>query len=122
MSWFSFNSTTKPSVWEDLVSLDQLDEIIEESNRRPVLIFKHSTRCSISIMAVQRVESNWPIEADEAKAYYLDLLKYRPVSNEIEYLFNVVHQSPQVLIIKDGKCTYHASHSQIESRAIRKEL
>lgn len=98
--------------WIALTSLDQLSEIDELSKIQPVMIFKHSTRCSISNMALSRVESKWNDETG-VKAFYLDLLNYRDVSNAISSRYNVIHQSPQALLIINGKCTVHQSHSGI---------
>lgn len=98
----------------DWISLEdelQLKDIIERSEQRPQLIFKHSTRCSVSSMAKNRLMKNeLPEEVD---FYYLDLLKHRNISNKIAADFDVEHQSPQVLLIKNGKCVYTESHSAI---------
>lgn len=97
--------------WIPLTSATQLDEIRELSATRPQLIFKHSTRCSISSMTLNRLErSGIPGNID---FYYLDLIKYRPVSNQVAELFSVHHESPQVLLIRNGECTYEESHSGI---------
>lgn len=100
--------------WQKLQSADQLAEIKSLSTTKPVLIFKHSTRCSISSMALSRLERAWK-EEDNSKIepYYLDLIEYRPISNQIAQEFNVMHESPQVLVIKDGKCLHTNSHSGI---------
>ncbi|MCG8576598.1 MAG: bacillithiol system redox-active protein YtxJ [Flavobacteriales bacterium] len=125
MGWFSFGNKEGDSEklnWIKLNEVSQLDEIEKRSNEQPVIIFKHSTRCSISAMALNRVETNWQINPEEADVYFLDLLAYRPISNEIESKFGVEHQSPQVLVIKDGQCTYSASHNQIDPRTLKKQL
>lgn len=98
--------------WISLTNEDQLHQIKINSNTRPQVVFKHSTRCSISSMAKNRLEkSNQPGEID---FYFLDLIKYRPISNKIAEIFNVHHQSPQILVIKNGDCTYDESHSGID--------
>lgn len=97
--------------WINLTDASQINEIIENSYQEPVLIFKHSTRCSISSTALSRLERAWNLE--NAKAYYLDLIAYRPISSEISEAFQVEHQSPQALIIKNGVCVYHDSHWDI---------
>lgn len=85
-----------------------------QSNNKPVLFFKHSTRCSISDMVLQRLERDWKDEyTEKIVPVYLDLLKHRDVSNKIAEKYGVYHESPQVLIIKEGKCVYTASHSDI---------
>ncbi len=97
--------------WIPLISEEQLDKITESSYTRPQLIFKHSIRCSISSMAKSRLDKeNQPEGID---FHYLDLINYRAVSNKIADTFKVGHQSPQVLMIKEGKCVYDESHMGI---------
>ena len=94
--------------WIALKTEAQLDDIKERSTRRPQLIFKHSTRCATSALVKGRLErSNEPEAID---FYYLDLLNHRPVSNKIVDTFSVGHESPQVLLIRDGECVYDESH------------
>lgn len=101
--------------WNKLSEIEQLEEINKASFDTPVMIFKHSTRCSISSSAINRVERNWNNEQDDIKVkpYYLDLISYRNVSNEIAKKWNIEHQSPQVLIIKNGTCIYTETHMGI---------
>ncbi|MBS1594881.1 MAG: bacillithiol system redox-active protein YtxJ [Bacteroidetes bacterium] len=100
--------------WIALTDIGQLDEIIRDSARMPVAIFKHSTRCSISAMVKRALERDWTASADTLPVYYLDLIAFRPISNEIARRFEVIHESPQMLLIKEGKVAYHASHSEID--------
>jgi bacillithiol system protein YtxJ len=97
--------------WKPLNRPEQLDEIITLSHQSPQYIFKHSTRCSISTVAKNRLEKG--VSGKEI-VYYLDLLSYRALSNEIADKWNVTHQSPQLLKIEKGVCTYHASHMDID--------
>jgi bacillithiol system protein YtxJ len=103
--------------WKTLTHIEQLDEIKTESFSRPVLIFKHSTRCSISSAAHDRLERN-ATALNKATIYYLDLIQYRDISNAIAHFFEVEHESPQVLLIKEGKAVYHASHFEIQANTI----
>lgn len=105
--------------WLQLKDEAQLNEIIEESKKEPVLIFKHSTSCSISAMVKSRLENTWKTEETDVKPYYLDLLNHRPISNKIQEVFHVVHESPQALLISNGTCVYHASHTAINFAAIK---
>ncbi len=101
--------------WNTLTTIAQLETVVNtQSHTESVLLFKHSTHCSISIAALNRVERNWK-ESDNSKIqpYYLDLLQHRDVSNHIATLTGVEHASPQVLIIKNGNSVYDASHSGI---------
>lgn len=100
--------------WNALTDIQQLDEIIEESSENPILIFKHSTRCSISRFALKQFENEFNL-GESIKPYFLDLLMHRAVSNEIADRFGVQHQSPQVIVIKNGKAIYNASHQDIEA-------
>jgi bacillithiol system protein YtxJ len=94
--------------WIDLTSEDQLNEILEKSVVKSQVIFKHSTRCSISSVALHRLKkSNMP---DNIDFYYLDLISFRNLSNKIAQTFGVNHESPQVLVIKDRQCIYDESH------------
>jgi len=97
--------------WIHLNSLEQLQEIKDKSIAKPQLIFKHSNRCSISAMALSRLERS---EAPETVDFYLlDLIANRHISNNVAELFNVPHESPQILLILNGECTFDESHSNI---------
>ncbi len=101
--------------WNNLISAAQLEDIIHSSFEQPQVLFKHSTRCSISNAALGRLERNWKNEEFSGiTTYYLDLLKYRDVSNAIAERFQIAHESPQVLVIKNGICIYHVSHTEID--------
>ncbi|HEY4652228.1 MAG TPA: bacillithiol system redox-active protein YtxJ [Pontibacter sp.] len=109
--------------WHPLNSTKQLDEILEESKQTPVVIFKHSTSCSISATAKSRLERQWQDKGlEQVKSYYLDLLAYRPVSNEVAELLQVQHESPQLLLLQDGMCTYNASHLSINLDELKKKV
>lgn len=99
--------------WIPLTSLDQLDQIKEQSKSETVMIFKHSTRCGISSMVIKRFESMFNESMNTVKVYYLDLLSYRTVSDEVGYTFQVMHQSPQLLIIRNETAVANASHYDI---------
>ena len=110
-------------VWNNLSSISQLDLIRGESNDIKILIFKHSTRCSISRAALDRLERNWKNEEmNEVKPYFLDLISYRQISTEIETMFDVEHESPQVLIISKGQAIYNQSHLAIDYQHIKEVL
>lgn len=100
--------------WKNLETETQWKEIIEQSWQQPVLVFKHSTRCSISVMALDRINRNWDSALEPAiSAWYLDLLNFREISNQIAADTGVEHQSPQLLMIKDGKCVKSETHQAI---------
>jgi len=108
--------------WNALTQIAQLDEIVEESAEKPVVIFKHSTRCSISRMALKNFEREYNLEESEVAPYFLDLLEHRDISNEIAQKFQVIHQSPQLLLIKNGKSVYDVSHSEIDAEALKSKV
>ena len=100
--------------------MQQLADIKELSKTRPQVIFKHSTRCSISSMAKSRLErSEQPVTGD---FHFLDLIKYRSISDKIAEDFAVTHESPQILVIKNTECVYEESHSGIQMDEIAEQL
>jgi len=110
MGWFS-SSSTKFN-WSLLSDADTLQDLIKLSFSKKVLIFKHSTRCSISTMSKNRLE-NIGEDSKIKNCFLLDVLKYREISTKIETDFKVIHESPQILVIQNAKCVYHASHNEI---------
>jgi Protein of unknown function (DUF2847) len=122
--------------WNLLTDLGQLDHLIVESKTNPVLIFKHSTTCSISRMALKNFENEFDVNTSKSvetlhcnvstngnvSTYFLDLLNHRTISNEIASRFNVVHQSPQILLIKNGIAVYNASHENIDATVLKTKL
>lgn len=109
--------------WISLKDSRQLEEIVAESKKGPVLIYKHSTRCNISRAAFDRLERKWDTAvAGDVKRYFLDLISYRDVSNKIAEIFEVEHQSPQVLLISDGKAVLDLSHYDIDFDSIRSAM
>ena len=99
--------------WKLLTSLEQLPQLEEASKTRPVAIFKHSTRCGISRMVLRQFESGYEIDPAHMDLYFLDLLRYREVSDEVGIRFQVIHQSPQLIVLKNGITVAHASHHGI---------
>lgn len=106
--------------WQILDNINQLELIKQESFNKPQLLFKHSIRCSLSSMAKSRLDSN--DAGDTCETHYLDLISCREVSNEIVNMFGVRHESPQVILIKNGEAVYDASHSMIKWSAIQAQL
>jgi len=104
--------------WIFLTSESQLEEIKRKSFEKTQVIFKHSTRCSISSVSMNKFVKNYNIPQEDADLYYLDLLNYRSVSDEVGIKFQVIHQSPQVLVIKNGETVYDASHYSIQTDKI----
>ena len=106
--------------WISLKDSQQLEEIIAESKLKPVIIYKHSTRCNISRAAFDRLERKWDTSAiGSVKRYFLDLISYRSVSNRIAEMFEVEHHSPQILVISHGKSVLDLSHYDIDFDRIK---
>lgn len=103
--------------WNALSSLEQWQEALAQSHQTPVVVFKHSTRCSVSRMAWKLTEQRWNLP-ESVPVYYLDLLNHRDVSNAIAQDLNLEHQSPQLILIHAGRSTFHANHSNIDPEAL----
>lgn len=108
--------------WIPLTSIDEVETLKNRSHERPCLIFKHSTSCNISEIAKFRLEDDWDFAATDIEAYYLDLLKFRSVSQHVAETFSVYHESPQVLLIVGSECVYDASHLDISVEELRESL
>jgi bacillithiol system protein YtxJ len=109
--------------WKHLTSIDQLDSIIKASNNKPQLLFKHSTRCSVSTFAKKILSSEYNDEVgNKVDCYYLDLISYREVSNAIADKLGVQHESPQIVLVQNGKAIFDASHSSISLDAAVSKL
>lgn len=105
--------------WRELKTIEGIEQAIQESEETPVLIYKHSTRCSISAASLDRLERRWnDAEMAQVKAYYLDLISFRDVSNEIASKLGVIHQSPQAILLRNGKVIHEASHFGIDYQEI----
>ncbi|NAS13409.1 bacillithiol system redox-active protein YtxJ [Poritiphilus flavus] len=99
--------------WVALTSTAQLEDIVERSEQRPQVIFKHSTTCGISRMVLQMFTNDYDLSENSVDLYYLDLHQYREVSNQTAMQFGVMHQSPQLIVIKNGDVVVHESHGAI---------
>lgn len=108
--------------WIPLTSVEQLGEIKEKSATKTQVIFKHSTSCGISSMVLSRFKESYDIPATSLDLYYLDLHTYRPVSNATSDEFGVVHESPQLLVIKNGEVVAHESHGAITQLELQKYI
>lgn len=103
--------------WISIQNPEELEQIDQWSKEAPVLLFKHSTRCSISSAALNRLETAWKEENSAAlKPVYIDLIRFRPLSNAIASRYGIEHESPQALVISNGKCVYSESHFGINYR------
>ena len=101
--------------WIPLNTVAQLDLIATKSQTKTQLIFKHSTRCGISRMVINQFIDAYNLSENDFDLYYLDILNNRDVSNEVGYTFQVIHESPQILVIRNGVVVAHASHNSINN-------
>lgn len=109
--------------WQRIESFNDLEIIKETSREKPVLIFKHSTKCGISSFVLKNFEKSFKdVESFNGQMFYLDLLNYRDISNQIAESFDVVHESPQIIIINDGLASFHASHQSIDPNLSKEKL
>lgn len=121
MSWKDFFVGGDSNIpWKELNNEAQIDAILEASHTKQQLIFKHSTRCSISSMAKSRLEREWSLE--NVEPWYLDLLSFRSVSNAVAEKLGVFHQSPQAILLQNGKVIYSATHQAISAKEIAESI
>lgn len=126
---FSSNSESKekpqnkPNLdWYKLTKVEQLDSLKQISNEKLVVIFKHSTRCGISRMVWNQFQASADFPKEQVELFYLDLLSYREVSDAITQEFQVLHQSPQLILLQHEEVVHHASHSAIVSSSVNSFL
>lgn len=105
--------------WNNIETDADLQKALEESHDRLVLIFKHSTRCSISAFALRNFERAYSYDQTSVSPYFLDLIEHRSISNRIADELNVTHQSPQLIVVKQGKAVNHTSHERIDASDVR---
>ena len=117
MDWFKGSAPHKD--WKELKTEADLKQAMTESNERTVVLFKHSTRCGISHAVLQNLISDYEASNQEATVYYLDLLKYRPLSNLIAQNLNIPHQSPQMIVLQEEEVVHDASHHAIQWKDVK---
>ena len=122
MGIFSKSPKKEPLPWVAITSTNQLNELLHNIGEKPVLLFKHSTRCSISSMALNGFERNWTTGKELCDLYFIDLLKHRDISNLTAELTGINHQSPQAIVIKGKEIIYDATHTSIDARRIESLL
>ena len=110
------------NTWKNLETMDQFEDAIKGSYNRPIVLFKHSVTCGISARAKFMLEDRWDFNENDFDFYYLDLLSFRNISNEIADRFKVRHQSPQILIVRDGQAVFDMSHHRISADSLKSAL
>lgn len=111
-----------PKGWNDITDDAIINQIYAASDTQPQLILKHSTRCSISQLALNRLVEKTEELSSKMKLHYLDLLKYRNLSNLIEQRTGILHESPQVIIISKGKVSYSSTHHAITAEDLLQQI
>ncbi|MEO6039054.1 MAG: bacillithiol system redox-active protein YtxJ [Saprospiraceae bacterium] len=111
-----------PLPWIPLTTVEEIERLKDRSFTVPCLILKHSTSCNISAIAQYRLNDDWDFAGTTLEPYYLDLLRFRPVSRYIADAFEVYHESPQILLIINGECVYDASHLDISVAELKEAL
>ncbi len=122
MGLFGFSGSNSKLPWVNIESVEHLNDVLNHESERPKLFFKHSTRCSISSMALSSFEGNWTTDNELCELYFIDLLRYRDVSNAIADITGIIHQSPQAIVVRGEKVLYEATHSSIDARQIESLL
>jgi len=107
--------------WKVLTSNEQVDRVVKDSFTSPQVIFKHSIRCSLSESIYNHL-NEWNKDQQVLTIHYLDIINYRPVSNYIEALFGILHESPQIILLQQGKVQYHESHYRIKGDKLEEEV
>lgn len=105
--------------WKIMESISEIEDIIKSSEDKLSVIFKHSPRCGVSRMALNAFERNLQVEEEEIELFFVDVVNQREISTELAHQFQVQHESPQLLLIKSGKCVHHGSHHQISAEIIK---
>jgi bacillithiol system protein YtxJ len=120
MGLFSKSSAPISSFpWKEITSVEEFNEMLNAPTDKAKLFFKHSTRCSISSMALKGFEREWNISSDDFELYFVDLIAHRDISNAIAAESHVEHQSPQVVVWRNGEVIYNASHHHIDAQKIQ---
>jgi bacillithiol system protein YtxJ len=122
MGLFSSSKKREALPWVNITSVEQLSELLHNIGEKPILLFKHSTRCGVSSMVLNSFENDWSSGTELCDIYYIDLLRHRDVSNEVAVLTGIIHQSPQAIVIKGKEIIYDATHSAIDARRIQSLL
>jgi bacillithiol system protein YtxJ len=116
--FFGNSGNSDDTQWPQLRTVAELDQLEDLSMQKPVIFFKHSTRCSVSRMVLKQLERQYSIPREKAEIILLDLLSYREISNEIASRYQITHQSPQALVVYKKRCVYNTSHEDIDAAAL----
>lgn len=119
---FTENGTDTVEYWNVLESIPEVDEIFEQSKRRPQLLYKHSNRCGTCLFTKSEIENSSDDILKHSEMHFIDVISCRKVSDYIAEKLDIWHESPQAILLKNGKVVWHASHSAIKSTKILDKL
>lgn len=108
--------------WLTLDSEHAFETALQRSHEQPIVIFKHSTRCPVSSMALRMFERDWDLPSGSIEPYFLDLIRYRDVSGRIASELAVDHESPQLILVVNRRAVYDASHNMISVEQLKNHL
>ncbi|MBB78716.1 MAG: bacillithiol system redox-active protein YtxJ [Crocinitomicaceae bacterium] len=108
--------------WKEITKPEELEEVLNKKIDQPILLFKHSTRCGVSLTALKGFEREWSQEKIKGECYYLDLLRYRELSDQTACFTGIKHESPQLIVFHKGKVVYSDSHSSIKVEELKKKI
>ena len=111
-----------PSTWKELQTIEQLENALEDSHEKPVVLFKYSVHCSTSMMIKSNLIRDWDVDPNDVDFYYIDLINHRDVSTTIETKLKVQHESPQIIVVKNKKATHRSAHWDISINTIKKAI
>lgn len=104
--------------WKAVTSEADIKEILLLSNERPQIIYKHSTRCATSYLALKNLQNLSEKDFEKADFYMLDVIQQREVSRAIADKIGVRHESPQLIVVEGGEVVWHGSHYQVKAQVI----
>lgn len=119
---FTGNGTDPSEYWNVINETTQVDEVLERSHRQPQLLYKHSNRCGTCMFAKSEIESSSGEIKEKAGMHFVDVIRSRAVSDYIAEKLNLRHESPQAILLVDGKVVWHNSHSAIKGNKILSKL
>ncbi|HOJ70137.1 MAG TPA: bacillithiol system redox-active protein YtxJ [Candidatus Hydrogenedentes bacterium] len=105
-------------MWTEITTPETLETILSRQGDLPVLLFKHSTRCPISARALRAVESWLAEHPNLVHPCRILVVEHRAVSNLAAERLGIRHESPQAMLLRDGRVVWHASHLSIQGDAL----
>lgn len=105
----------------EIESMEDLEAFLADTARTPLFLLKHSTRCPTSSHALAQYRTFLGTTEEEGHAY-LDLITFRSISNHIESMTGIRHQSPQAILFEKGEAKWSETHYAIDPESLQKAL